>query len=528
MKADDLRASILQAAIQGKLTKQDFNDEPASVLIERIRDEKHRLVREGKIKKDKNESFIFKRDNSWFETINGKDERCIDDEIPFEIPNNWVWSRLDSICDQIIDCPHSTPHYIESETGFYAIDTNCFDRSGKITSYRNLSKNDYETRVSKLIPSGGDVVYSREGVVGYAAILPNDRKICLGQRVMLFRPSQFIYSEWIRAIVSHSFFIDVLLSMSKGIGVKHVNVGDVKLLLIPIPPINEQSTIISVLNKSCSLIDDFSHYEHKTTVLDSDLSSRLTMSILQYAFWGKLTRQDPNDEPSSVLIERIRDEKHSLIKEGKIKKDKNESFIFKRDGSWFETINGKNERCIDDDVPFEIPESWIYVRLRSLGSIVGGSTPNTSDNTLWGGDIPWITPADMRNSGNYISGGSRSLTTKGLESCSTVLLPTGSIVYSSRAPIGYVSITKRPLCTNQGCKSLIPYGLINPMYVLYCLTYNTPKIIDNASGTTFKEISGSDFGNIIIPLPPFKEQTRMVEIIDKLLLQCNILRCLHD
>ena len=254
----------------------------------------------------------------------------------------------------------------------------------------------------------------------------------------------------------------------------------------------------------------------------------LRASILQATIQGKLTKQDPNDEPASVLIERIRDEKHRLIREGKIKKDKNESFIFKRDGSWFETVNSKDERCIDDEIPFEIPESWTFVRLRSLGLIVGGSTPNTSDNTLWGGDIPWITPADMRNSGNYISGGSRSLTTKGLESCSTVLLPTGSIVYSSRAPIGYVSITERPLCTNQGCKSLIPYGLINPMYVLYYLTYITPKIIDNASGTTFKEISGSDFGNIVIPLPPFNEQTRLVEIIDKLLLQCNLLRCLYN
>ena len=511
MKADDLRASILQAAIQGKLTKQDPNDEPASVLVERIREEKHRLVREGKIKRDKNESFIFKRDGNWFETINGKDERCIDDKIPFDIPENWTWSRLNSVCNQIVDCPHSTPHYTESETGFYAIDTNCFDRNGKITHFRNLSKIDYESRISRLSPTGGDVVYSREGVVGYAAILPYNRKICLGQRVMLFRPSQSIHSEWIRTIVSHSFFIDVLLSSSKGIGVKHVNVGDIKLLLIPMPPANEQSSIISILDRINSLIDNYSYYEQKATILDSIVSERLTSSILQYAVQGKLTKQDPDDEPASVLIERIRDEKHRLVKEGKIKRDKNESFIFRRDGSWFETINSKDERCIDDEIPFDIPKNWTFVRLSTITLYdVGGATPSISESKYWNGNIKWASVRDIQSV--YLNDTERRITETGFESCSTNIVPKGELIICTRVGLGKICIAGDDIAINQDLRGFIISNRIDRQYLIYY--YRNIKL--EGSGTTVKGITRNQILNLLIPLPPCDEQHQIVSKLNRL------------
>ncbi|WP_419852785.1 restriction endonuclease subunit S, partial [Actinobacillus pleuropneumoniae] len=171
------------------------------------------------------------------------------------------------------------------------------------------------------------------------------------------------------------------------------------------------------------------------------------------------------------------------------------------------------------DFPFEIPKSWVWVRLDFLGEIIGGGTPKTNEDDNWNkGSIPWITPADMKYiSGKYISKGNRNITENGLRSSSTRLLSKNSIVYSSRAPIGYIAITETELCTNQGFKSIDLYNKEIVDYLYYSLIYFTPEIQSRASGTTFKEISGTAFGNTIIPLPPLNEQKRIVAKIEELL-----------
>ena len=171
MKAKDLRSSILQLAISGKLVPQNPDDEPASVLLAKIRAEKAKLVKEGKIKKQKPLPPV------------------TEDEKPFDIPDSWVWVRIDDICENIVDCPHSTPKYQNNDTGFYAIDTNCMNDSGKISGFRFVTADAYKERTTRLIPRNNDIVYSREGSIGLIAQLP-DKKICLGQRVMLLRVSQ--------------------------------------------------------------------------------------------------------------------------------------------------------------------------------------------------------------------------------------------------------------------------------------------------------------------------------------------------
>ena len=247
---------------------------------------------------------------------------------------------------------------------------------------------------------------------------------------------------------------------------------------------------------------------------------QLKNSILQMAVQGKLVRQDQNDEPASVLLERIRKEKEQLIKEGKIKKEKNPSYIFRgADNLPYEKV-GKNEPvCIADEVPFEIPESWEWVRLTTLGEIVGGGTPKTNIPEYWDkGNIPWLTPADMKFvTGKYVDKGERYITEEGLKGSSAHMMPAGTIVYSSRAPIGYIAIASTELCTNQGFKSLVPVLTCIDDYVYYCLIAFTPEIQSRASGTTFKEISGTEFGKTLIPLPPLPEQQRIVKRIEEVL-----------
>ena len=180
---------------------------------------------------------------------------------------------------------------------------------------------------------------------------------------------------------------------------------------------------------------------------------------------------------------------------------------------------GKEIRDISDEIPFEIPDSWEWVRLSYLGEIVGGGTPKTGETCYWkNGDIPWLTPADMKYvKGKYVSSGERFITEKGLNESSAQLMPMGTVLYSSRAPIGYIAIAENNICTNQGFKSLVPFLKEINLYAYYCLIAFTPDIQSRASGTTFKEISGAEFGRTIIPLPPLSEQHRIVAKIEELL-----------
>ncbi|MEC1352554.1 restriction endonuclease subunit S [Bacillus sonorensis] len=227
----------------------------------------------------------------------------------------------------------------------------------------------------------------------------------------------------------------------------------------------------------------------------------LKNSIFHLAIQGKLVEQREEEGTTKELLEKINTEREQLIKEKKIKKKKEPPEIKK------------------EEIPFDIPESWEWVRLVQIGEIIGGGTPKTSIKEFWdGGDIPWLTPADMKNViGKYVKNGERFITSAGLKGSSARLMPKGTIIYSSRAPIGYIAIADNDLCTNQGFKSLVPFDFGIIEYVYYCLISRTSEIISRASGTTFKEISGSEFGQTIIPLPPLEEQKRIVAKIEELM-----------
>ena len=226
----------------------------------------------------------------------------------------------------------------------------------------------------------------------------------------------------------------------------------------------------------------------------------LKNSILQLAVQGKLVEQRAEEGTARELLEQIAAEKAQLIKEGKIKKEK------------------PLPEITEEEIPFEIPETWEWVRLEELGEIIGGGTPKTSTPELWDGDIAWLTPADMKNiKGKYASSGARNITQLGLDKSSARLMPAGTVLYSSRAPIGYIAIAGNDICTNQGFKSLVPVNTEMSEYIYYCLISRTNNIVSRASGTTFKEISGSEFGRTVVPIPPLAEQQRIVAKIEEIL-----------
>ncbi|GMM14292.1 hypothetical protein LABF186_14080 [Lactobacillus amylovorus subsp. animalium] len=232
----------------------------------------------------------------------------------------------------------------------------------------------------------------------------------------------------------------------------------------------------------------------KTNSLDFDAQA-LREKILDLAMRGKLVPQDPNDEPASELLKKIKAEKAELIKEKKIKKSKPLPPI------------------TDNEKPFDIPDSWEWVRLGDIGTITSGGTPKTSEKSYWEeGKIPWITPAVMSASQNDIVFNNKDvkyINNLGLEKSSAHLIPKDSLVVSSRAPIGYVNIVPFEYTTNQGCKSVSLYDDTNKQFIYFAIKNAVPEMNRRASGTTFKEISGTKFGQTIVPLPPLSEQSRI-------------------
>lgn len=233
----DMQKSILQMAIQGKLVEQRPEEGTGEELYRQIQAEKQALIKAGKIKKEKPLPEI------------------AEDEVPFEIPEGWKWVRLKWLSESVVDCPHSTPTYYENDTGYFSIDTNCITAEGTIAKWRYVDAVTYDARIARLVPRVGDIVYTREGSICRAVILPDDKKVCLGQRVMLIRCANGVSSEYVKMILMAPQTIAELTAQQKGIGAKHINVADVCRLPIPLPPLAEQERIVARLEEILPLCE---------------------------------------------------------------------------------------------------------------------------------------------------------------------------------------------------------------------------------------------------------------------------------
>jgi len=386
MTAQQLKNSILQMAVQGKLVPQDPNDEPASVLLERIHAEKERLIKEKKIKREKNPSVIFKgADNTPYEKI-GDEVRSLADVVPFDIPDSWEWVRVRN-CTELFNGRAFKP----SDWTVMGL---------PIVRIQNLNDekapfNYYDKSVDKDVHLyGGELLFAWSGTPGtsFGAHIWRDQEAVLNQHIfkLLFDENALFKPYYMYALNQR---VGSLIKAAHGsAGLQHVTRGVFESTLIPLPPFAEQIRIVEKLNVLFPIVDHYSSAYDNLNNLQSAFPEALKKSILQEAVQGKLVPQDPSDEPAEALLERIRAEKQRLIKEGKIKKDKHESIIFRRDNSHYEK-RGSEEVCIDEEIPFEIPENWAWCRLGSILEKLTDGTHSTPKYTDSG--VPFISVKDV-------------------------------------------------------------------------------------------------------------------------------------
>ena len=390
MTGQQLKNSILQMAVQGKLVPQDPNDEPASVLLERIRAEKEQLIKEGKIKKEKNPSVIFRgADNLPYEKIGKNEPVCIADEVPFDIPESWEWVRFKNLVSYNMGKtpPRKESEYWENATyPWVSIADLVLDDTVCVTK-EHVNEHSAKVIFKNHISKAGTLLMSFKLTVGKVSILGMDA--FHNEAIISIYP----FCDVNRVITNYLFATLPLLSQNgntkTAIKGATLNSDSLDALLIPVPPIKEQIRICEKIKALKNILSIYTNLEQSLTRLNDTFPLQLKKSILQYAIQGKLVPQDPADEPASALLERIRAEKEQFIKEGKIKRDKHESVIFRRDNSYYEKVDGI-ERCIDDEIPFEIPDSWEWTRMETIVTLLSGTDFKPEEYNESGNGIPYI------------------------------------------------------------------------------------------------------------------------------------------
>ena len=503
-----LRQKILDLAIRGKLVPQDPADEPASELLKKIKAEKDALVKAGKIKKNKHESHIFKGDdNRYYEQIDGK-TADITDEIPFDLPDNWAWVRQASIITLISGQDFSPDGYNDSQRGIPYITGASNMVDGKVIINR-------WTENPSSIAIVGDVLITCKGAgVGKMAYM-DIAKAHVARQVMAIRPHCNIPSKFIETVLQGQFtkIREQMNGLIPGIS------RDVMLnLFFPLPPLAEQQRIVEQIETLLGYVD----------IIDTDaetLEKSITLAkqkILDLAIRGKLVPQDPADEPASELLKKIKAEKDALVKAGKIKKDKHESFIFKSDDNCYhENIDGK-VTDITDEIPFELANGWSWCRLNNVASLADGDWIESKDQAPTGfrliqtGNIGKCVflPHDER--ARYIS----QETFSNLN-C-TEIFPGDCLISRLPDPLGRSCIIpdlQERMITAVDCTITRPYKLgLSSLYFMYFTgtTIYNEYVEKNATGSTRKRISRANLDKVLIPLPPIAEQKRIVSQVEKL------------
>lgn len=512
MTGAELRAAILQAAVQGKLVPQDPTDEPASALLERVRDQRRKLVKTGKAKAPKGgESVITRRgDGGVWETRSNSEPVEITDEIPFDIPDEWEWTRVSDVCEAIVDCPHSTPKYLSEETGYVAIDTNCIDDNWHITGWRDLSEETYAQRVARLVPQVGDLVFTREGSIGRSAIL-NRENVCLGQRVMIMRPVPQLAVQYLQIVLSSPSAGALYKDSQKGTAARHINVKDVCAFLLPLPPLSEQRRIVAKLEELMPMVERYDRLDRERTELNAGIEGAMRASILQAAVQGRLTEQDPADEPASKLLERVREERRALVKAKKAKAPKGgESVIWHAsDGTVWEQRGKGKAVDITDEVPFDIPDGWEWCRGTMLLNLLSGIDLKPSEYNDRHRGIPYLTGASNFSEEGLIEN-------RWTEVPKRVSVD-GDLLFTCKGTVGAMAYnTFGEAHIARQIMAIRPFGRMSLDYIRVVLSSKVAQIKASAKGV----IPGIERETILeqlVPVPPLAEQRRIVAKLDEML-----------
>lgn len=498
MNGKQLKNSILQWAIQGKLVPQDPNDEPASVLLEKIRTEKARLIKEGKIKKDKNESFIFRGDdNSYYEKFLATGEvKCIDDEIPFEIPQGWEWCRLKHMCSM--------------QAGKNISASEIYDEKSVLHPYRCVGGNGLRGFTNTFNAEGHFAIIGRQGALCGCLNIESGKFYATEHAVVVngfgIIPSLFIYY----------FFTALNLNQyATATAQPGLAVSNIVEVFIPLPPLPEQLRIVSKIEKLLPLVKTYEQAQNGLNELNTSLNEQLRKSILQEAIQGKLVPQIAEEGTAEKLLTEIRKEKERLIKEGKLKKSAlTDSIIFKGDDNKYYEQIGKKCLDITEQIPFEIPENWAWARMGQIGDWGAGSTPQRDNANYYNGNILWLKTGELNNGIVYDT--EEKVTQKAFQDCSLRMNKIGDVLIAMYgATIGKLAIVGKELTTNQACCGCTPYLIYN-WYLFYVLMASRDSFIKKGKGGAQPNISRVKLIEHLIPLPPLKEQHRIVAQIEKL------------
>jgi type I restriction enzyme S subunit len=527
VKADRLKKSILQTAVQGRLIAQNPADEPAKILLEKIRKERKRLIKEGKIKKDKTESVIYRaaKDDGgtgFFEkTADGK-IRDITDELPFEIPESWEWARLGSIGTFIRGSGIKRSDVKQS--GVQCV------RYGEIYTTYNIAMDSAVSYIDEELSK-----YSKPIQYGDLLLsLTGETKEEIGKTVAFLGHEKTVIGGDIAAFTNHRqnpLYLSYMMNSPCAIAQKallgtgdiivHVSCDKLASIFAPLPPLAEQARIVKKIEELSPLFDEYDIAQRNLSEIDAAFPERLKKSILQTAVQGRLIAQNPADEPAKILLEKIRKVRKRLIKEGKIKKDKAESVIYRADkddggtGFFEKTADGKI-RDITDELPFEIPDSWEWAR---LGEICLHNTGKTLDRGRNTGELrEYITTSNLYW-GRFELDEVRKMAIREseLEKCTAIK---GDLLICEGGDAGRSAVWERetPICIQNHIHRLRFLCKVNAYYAYYymMLVVLGGSIANYKKGVAIKSISSISLSNILFPLPPLAEQARIVKKIEEL------------
>ena len=482
MNAQQLKNAILQEAIEGRLVPQDPNDEPASALLDRIRKEKERLVKEGKLKKKDLEV-----------------KPISEDEIPFEIPESWEWCRLKSLVSVLGDGIHGTPEY-DITGGYYFINGNNLSNNKIVIKADTKKVNEKEYQTYKKELNDKTILVSINGTIGNVGHY-NGEPVILGKSACYYNLLDISLKPYITVLMYTDYFLKYAVENATGSTIKNVSLAVMNDFLIPLPPVAEQKRIVAKIEELLPKVEEYGKAQEALNKLNEELPERLKKSILQEAIEGRLVPQDPNDEPASVLLNRIREEKQQLVKEGKLKKK-----------DLIETP------ITEDEIPFDIPESWEWVRLSSLSAAIHyGFTASAAP----AGNAKLLRITDIQDdrvdwkSVPFCTTKDKDLNTYQLKNRDILIARTGGtigktyIVRQLDEVAVFASYLIRVIPLEEVNEEFLKLFMMTPCY--------WKQLTDASSGTGQPNVNGQSLSNLILPLPPLAEQHRIVEKLEQVL-----------
>lgn len=499
--------------MQGKLVPQDPKDEPASVLLERIREEKARLIKEKKARREKNPSRIFRgEDNSYYEEFTATGEvRCIDDEVPFDLPDGWVWGRGRTL---FLPMESTRP----SGEAFIYIDVDAVNnQTHRVDNPKRILTLEAPSRASRKLHES-DVLFSmvRPYLRNIALISKELSDAIASTGFYVITPSVGIYSKYLYYLVLSPYVVDGINAFMKGENSPSVNNGHIENFIYPLPPLAEQERIVAKIEELMPWVEQYGKAQSELDQLNNSIQGRLRKSVLQYALEGKLVPQQAEDGSAEELLAEIQAEKQRLYVAGKLKKkDLAHSTIFRaEDGKYYEQ-GGKTITCIDEEIPFAIPKSWCWVTIGNLFQHNNGKQLN-KENSL-GTLMSYITTSNLYWDGFKLDKLKKMpFTEQEIERCQAIK---GDLLVCEGGDIGRARIWTYdyPIMLQNHIHKLRAYLPVCTKYFYYIFyLYNLTGAI-RGKGIGIKGFSSRALHATRLPLPPLAEQERIAKKLDEIM-----------